>query len=33
MRFVGGKFVPSSYDCYIAMDLAEDGDLFAHRCC
>lgn len=31
LQYVGGKMVNTSYDCYIAMDLAEDGDLFAFR--
>ena len=32
MQYTGGKLVSTSYDCYIAMELAEDGDLFVHRC-
>ena len=30
---VNGQLVPSSLDCYLSMELGEDGDLFNLRCC
>ena len=31
LKFVGGKFVATSFDLYLTMEVAQLGDLFAFK--